>query len=131
MVIVSVLACSEKEDEPPVTGEHVIISSDGYDTIPGDPLIISDLEITGDSLTFTISASGCDGSSWVTKLFASEGVLYSDPPQRQLKVYFDNPELCRAFISRTFSFNISALQIEDGPVYLNIVNAGEQVLYEY
>jgi hypothetical protein len=71
-------------------------------------------------------------NSWILKLVAREEIIYSDPPQRDLKLSFQNNEVCTAVISKEFSFDLTTLEVNGtNKVFLNIVNAGEQISYEY
>lgn len=109
-----------------------IISADLYANAPGDPVAINDIEINGDCLKITFSASGCDGNTWAVKLIDSEGIRESYPAQRNLRLSLENLEICAAFLPRVSTFDISELQIPgDNRVFLNIVNSGDQILYEY
>jgi len=108
------------------------ISANLYANAPSDPVAISDIEISGDCLKITFSASGCDGNTWTVKLIDSEGIMESFPAQRNLRLSLENREICAAFLPRVSTFDISELQIPgDNSVYLNIVNSGDQILYEY
>ncbi|MDR0371394.1 MAG: hypothetical protein LBH80_06035 [Prevotellaceae bacterium] len=88
------------------------------------------MRIEGDSLKFTVTASGCDGNSWIAKLITTGAIEKTSPPQRTFQLSFENPEICRAIICRTFSFNVECLRVENHhQVQLNIV--GNEILYEY
>lgn len=111
---------------------HTSISGNLFANAPNDPLTIIDLEINGNCLKITFSASGCDGNTWEIKLIDSERIIDTHPVQRNLRLSFKNNEECTAFLTQAITFDISDLQIPDNKrVSLNIVNSGDQVLYEY
>jgi len=125
------LDCEEEEEgyEPPLDcTTKVIVDSDKY-VNASDFRNISNLRIEGNCLTFTVNASGCDGSSWIVKLIGSN-VRYSNPPQNILRVHFENNEDCTAVISREFSFNVEPLQMR-GVNRVILWIAGQSILYEY
>ncbi|PZD76815.1 hypothetical protein DNG35_10685 [Mesonia sp. K7] len=129
-------SCSNDDDNgtPPVNNcdFDTIISDDLYANAPSDQLSITDLSILDDCLQITFSASGCDGNSWVVKLIDSGEISDSSPAQRDLRLSLENNEACTAVPSKTYTFDISELQIpNDSEVNLNITNSDDQILYEY
>ncbi|MDR1459883.1 MAG: hypothetical protein LBI60_06685 [Bacteroidales bacterium] len=109
---------------------NVIIDEEEYFNVPEFRDNISNMRIEGDNLKFTITASGCSGSSWIVKLITTGAYEKTLPPQRTLQLSFENREMCAAIVGREFSFNIECLQLKDyNQVQLNI--AGKKILYEY
>jgi len=131
-LLLCLISCEDKKSDHETCENQVIIGNNEYNIVSDDQITISDLVIDENCLKCTISASGCDGNSWIVKLVAREEIIYSDPPQRDLKLSFQNNEVCTAVISKEFSFDITALEVSGtNNVFLNIVNAGEQISYEY
>ena len=125
-------SCSKDKDLDQKTGDNqVIVSTDEYYNTANNQITISALEINDNCLKITVTAGGCDGSTWIVRLICSEEIMYSYPPQRNIKISFQNNEKCRALITKEFSFDITDLQVSDNQIYLNIVNTGNQILYEY
>ena len=58
-------------------------------------------------------------------------VLYSNPPQRNLRLSLKNQEMCDAYIGEKITFDVKNLQVNGNKVLLNITNSGDQILYEY
>ena len=109
---------------------NVIIDEEEYFKVPELRGGISNMRIEDNNLKFTITASGCDGSSWVAKLITTGAIEKSNPPQRTVQLSFENGEACRAIVSKEFSFNIECLQVKGyNKVWLKI--AGNSILYEY
>jgi|GEM_PF-892822 len=109
---------------------NVIIDKDKYFNTPEFRDNISNMKIEGNDLKFTITSSGCDGSTWIVKLITTGAIEKTLPPQRTFQLSFETKELCTAIVSREFTFNIECLQVEDyNQVLLNI--AGNEILYEY
>lgn len=122
----------EAEPESPgICDQNVIINQGQYKNGPADLLTIQSAEISGDCLTIKFGAGGCDGKSWEVKLFDSGEVLYSDPPQRNIRLSLRNKELCEAYLTREISFDLSALQVNGNRLLLNLSNSGTQVAYTY
>lgn len=122
-----------KDDEKdyPFCDQLVLISEKEYLTAPDDHLTIDSLRIDGNCLIINFSSGGCNGDTWELKLIDSGAVMESYPPQRNLRLSLKNEEPCDAWLAREVSFNISALQISGNPVWLNIKNSGNRILYEY
>lgn len=123
-------AC-QKDDALIKCYQQVIVSTVEYNNAPNDPLEINKLEIIDDCLTINFSAGGCNGDSWELKLIASEGALYSQPPQRNVRLSLKNNEACEKYITKEITFNIAELQEDGNQIMLNITNSGEQISYEY
>ncbi len=93
---------------------------------------IQSVEITGDCLEVIIGSGGCSGETWVTELVDANRVAESNPEQRDLRILLKNEELCNAFISKTYSFDLRPIRIVDSnKVLLNLEFWDEQILYEY
>lgn len=131
-IILCLNSCNKDKDTDQTScDEQVIVNNDEYNNTSNDQIEISALQIEDNCVKFTLSASGCDGNTWIVKLIDSDEILYSEPPQRNIKVSFQNNEECVAVISKEFIFDITELQVSGNKVYLNIVNTGDQILYEY
>ena len=108
---------------------NVIICPDEYANTP-EFSNISNLRIEGNDLRFRVADSGCDGSRWVAILIDKGSLTNTNPPQRTLRIYFENNEACDGWVERDFIFNIECLQLLSlNQVILNI--AGQSILYEY
>ena len=110
--------------------QNVIIDAEEYFNVSEFRGNISNIRIEGNDLKFTISANGCDGSSWLVKLITTGAIEKSLPPQRTLQLSFVNNEICEAELGKEYSLNIECLKVEGcRSVLLNI--SGKQILYEY
>lgn len=125
------LGCEEDDKEQANCDQYTVISESEYITASQDNVAITGMEIDGNCLKISFSASGCDGSSWIVKLIDSGDTFYTDPPQRDLILSLENKEECLAVIGKEISFDIESLQVSDGRVILNITNTGDEILYEY
>ena len=111
-------------------GNVLIVSQSVFESVASVPFTIRDVEIQGDVLRITVSASGCDGSSWRANLIASDIIGRSEPPFRGVKLSFENNEDCLAVITKEFTFNIKNLRVEgSNSVRLNI--SGIEIIYRY
>lgn len=126
------VSCDQETDNlSAACDQSVIISNEKYTDAPNDPLTIVSAELNGDCLKINFASGGCSGNSWVVKLIDSGVVLYSNPPQRNLRLSLKNHELCDAYIGKEVTFDVKDLQVSGNKVLLNITNSGDQVLYEY
>ena len=133
LILLGFIACNKEDEVDPVItcDQKVKISEYEFLNAPDDQLVIDTLEINGDCLKITFSSGGCDGESWEIKLIDSASVVYTDPPQRNLRLSLKNEELCDAWITKEITFDISALHLGTNNVILNIVNSGDQITFHY
>ena len=134
LVITSIvlISCSLDDVQNSIScNQDVIISLDEYTNAPNDYLVINNIELNANCLKINFSSSGCSGSSWEVKLIDAENLLYSNPPQRNLRLSLKNEELCEAYITKEITFDISSLQVDGNQVFLNITNTNQQILYKY
>ena len=125
-------SCNDNdENNAPSCDATVIISNAQFNNANSNIFDVNDIEIIGDCLVANISASGCDGETWVVNLIDSENILESSPPQRLIRLTLINQEACLAFITREVSFDITDLQVDGDQVQLNLVNTNDSVLYTY
>lgn len=133
LMVLTILSCSKDDDnENPVNCDFdTLISTEQYANAPSDQLTINSLEINNDCLKISFSSGGCTGDTWELKLIDSEEILESYPPQRNLRLSLKNEELCEAYITKEFTFDISSLQVDGNKVQLNLTNSDKSILYEY
>ena len=127
------LNCSNDDDNQNQTNcdFKTLVDASQYANNTTDQFQLNRLEINDNCLEVDLSASGCDGSTWTIELIDSEAILESSPVQRNLKLTLQNEELCEAFITRVFTFDVSNLQLDGNRVQLNITNSDKSILYEY
>lgn len=132
IISLSFMSCEKKSDTQTLTcDQQVIVSELEYTTAPSDQLSIHSFELNDNCLKIKFGSSGCSGDTWEVKLIDSGVVLYSNPPQRNLRFSLKNQEVCRAYIEKEMTFDVKNLQSGGNKVLLNIVNSGTQILYEY
>lgn len=132
--IVMILSSSQDDDghEIPVSCDlESVISNEKYENTPSDQLTINSLAINDNCLQINFSSSGCDGDTWELELVVSEWILFSIPPQRNLRLSLQNEELCQAVITKELTLDISNLQVNGNEVRLNITNSDESIMYKY
>ncbi len=134
-----VISCSKEEENNTPTvclkNPHSvakIISEKEFNEISTTHYDIKDVKFVKDSLQITIAAGGCGGRTWQVELFSHNSFYAIFPLQRAVKVRLINNELCKAFIHRTFSFDLTPLQIKgQNSVPLNIEGWNKQIIYKY
>lgn len=113
-------------------GNQVIEDSLRYDTISNTSFSLSSVDVTEDCLSFELSASGCDGSTWLVNVVDAQAIAYTNPISKDLKVEFKNNELCTAVFTKQYYFDLHPVQEStDTIINLNIVNGSTSVLYVY
>lgn len=111
----------------------MLIDNTQYQSITDD-VFITDLQLSGDCLTVTISGSGCDASTWELNIIDEDNPNGSNPSMRNVALEFINPEACLAVFTKEFVFDLSSLQTSGNQVVLNFTNSGtatNQITYNY
>ncbi len=131
--LVFILSCNNDDDvQLNQCGATVVVDNSIYQTTASDYYSLVSGEIDGDCLSVNISASGCDGSTWVITLVDSEVIAESMPPQRYLKLMLANNEACLAVFNKEQSFDLTALRISGvNEVLLNIEDFPDPLSYGY
>lgn len=89
-------------------GDQMIFDEELFNQESPSSFSIQNAEIDDDCLMVTLSASGCDGSSWEADLVTDGLETTSVPPSRSIRVDFTNIEVCTAVITRTFQFYLGS-----------------------
>jgi len=133
LIFIGIASCDpcKHEEFPSTCDQQVIISNRLYKTAPSDQLNILSTQLIDGCLKIQFASGGCDGSTWQVKLIDSGDILYSDPPQRNLRLSLDNNELCDAYIGKEITFDVKKLQVSGNEVLLNITNSNTQISYKY
>jgi hypothetical protein len=114
------------------TKSKLLIGEEYFNNFPKDPAKILSASITGDSLTITFGASCCSGNTWIVNLVGNEKVLYSDPPQREVRLSLKNDEFCDAYCTRIVKFDITPARLTGtNRIILNLSGWGSQLIYDY
>lgn len=137
-LMILVFACKEKEtlknnnNYTLECDQFIELNSQAYNNATTNSFNIDSMILNGNCLEVIVSASGCDGSTWSLNLIDAEVVLESYPIQRQAKLVLNNQELCLAYFTKTFTFDLQPLQYNgDDRVVINIDNWQEGILYQY
>ena len=127
--------CEDENDDllPSDCDFTTVIDKSEYDNLESANFTFGNVEIIGDCLTINVGASGCDGNTWQYMLVDSGAIAESSPEQRYLKFQLINNELCLAVFSKTVSFDLSPLQINNttNEVLLNIEGLETPLRYKY
>ena len=135
LVFSLLMGCTEDEGTTlPQTNcnDFARIDSFSYQEAATSPYTINSVTINEDCLIFNFTATGCDGLTWTMQLADSGDVSETDPPQRNVKLFLINNEACLAEVSRTWSFDLSTLQVEgSNQIIINIDDFADSVTYSY
>ena len=127
--------CSEDDGNPVLPtncAALAIIDSTTFQTGATSLYTINSVDIIDDCMSISISASGCDGVSWVMQLIDSGDVQESTPPQRSIKLFLVNNEACLAQISRAQTFDLSTLRVDGADeIILNLDGYDDPITYSY
>ena len=139
MLFLIILSCNSDDENEIIQcidsgncDECTLINNDRYNQVETDNFSIFNIEVVDDCLEIQLGSSGCNGENWKTELISSETILETAIPQRNLRMNLDNPELCEAYITKTISFNLTNLQLENyDEIQLNIVGFPNLFQYNY
>lgn len=136
LLIFFVIGCSSDDDgltSDSICGQEAeIISSEPFDSINTSNYSITDVQLTGDCLEISISASGCDGESWESYFYSVDAFYAVFPRQRVAKLELINNEACLAVIEATKAFDLKPFQLEgQSDVRITISGWDQQLVYEY
>jgi hypothetical protein len=128
-----IIVSCKKDYDNLASGSRLLIGKEYFNEYPDDPIIISNAEIGGDILSITFSASCCSNENWVTNLAGSETVLYSDPPQRQIRLSFKNENpTCDMLCGKTVQFDLTPTKLDNtNTIKLNLSGWTSQLTYNY
>jgi len=118
------------DTNPKTCDENVVVDSDKYLNGPKDYHVIENVSVDGDCLEITFASSGCSGSSWVYELVDADLIMESYPIQRNIRLSLKNTEMCEAFITKTVSFDVSALKAGNEVVILHLDGYDESIRIE-
>lgn len=127
-------SCSSGDEAPVTSGceKSIEIDADDYASAISAPYYTDTIYIEGNCLHFVIGASGCDARSWSARLIDADILLESYPVQRQLRFALENNEACDAFITQTYSFDLSPIQSDNyESIILNIEGLEQSLHYHY
>ena len=109
-----------------------VVDATWYERVTTENYAIDTVEIFGNCLDVTITASGCDSNLWEFTLVDSGAVAESSPEQRYLKLSLKNQGVCSAFFEKRMSFDISTLQLSaSGTIILNLKGFSDTINYTY
>lgn len=109
-----------------------IASTEEFNNTSTTNYSITEVQLDGDCLEFTISSSGCDPDLWEMNLLSTNSFFTVFPLQRAVKLKLINDQACQAVFQKTLAFDLIPYQIDgQNSVPLNIEGWNEQVTYEY
>lgn len=133
--VVTLLAVScTKHAAPPINEqEGVAVLSYTQFLEPGSShFTINKATIVGDNLEIEISGSGCSGMTWKVGLVDSEIIAKSLPIQRYMRVTFENMELCLAYFTRKYTFDLKPIRVQGyNKIHINLNNWDSPLIYSY
>ena len=116
----------------PACGPSVIINDTAFKETSSANYTVLSHSVQGDCLSIEIGGSACNADLWKVELLASEIILESFPPQLSLRFILENEQMCQAYFTKTYSFDVSALRQEGGTeVGLNIEGIEGTIMYSY
>lgn len=133
-LFVLLTACDKNSDDKKTLtcGNLVEINANKYQSDSSSSFHIDTAFINQNCLTITIGASGCSGSSWQTALYDAGVVMESYPIQRNIRFVLKNEELCLAYFTKTYTFDLQpTLQGTENKISFNLEGWNNALLYEY
>lgn len=81
---------------------------------------ILNAEIDDDCLEITFGASGCDGESWEVQLVSDFPLVAGSTGGANLSLKLTNPEVCAAYFTKTYSFDLSDIHGDNLTTMFNL-----------
>ncbi|MEM1257609.1 MAG: hypothetical protein AAGC45_02960 [Bacteroidota bacterium] len=134
LLLTSITTSCNSDDNDPISEVCDflgVVDDNQINTVNPQTYVIQSVEVTGSCLQVELSSGGCDGNSWEVRLFGSSEVEASLPPKREIGIRLDNSELCEAFITKTYSFELTPFQVGGESIILILQDWEAQILYEY
>lgn len=112
-------------------GDEIVINSQLYDVIKGDPVMIDNAEIIAGCLQIDFTRSGgCENLE--TSVYDSGVIEGTDPPQRFLRLVDRSNDPCEALVSEKDGFSLELLKIPGHDhILLNIEGWAEPINFYY
>ena len=105
--LVLITSCSTNNgDDKDVCGDEVIIDEQLFLQDSPSDFVISYAEIVNNCISIEIQSSGCDAHTWQTDLITDGLETNSIPPARLLRLKLTNNEVCAAWITMVFNFDL-------------------------
>ena len=101
----SLVGCKGDDDMLSLCGDEIIINKSQFNN-RDTTLSISNMSIIDNCLSITIGYSGCDNGHAID-LVSSGDVAESLPVQIGVGLKDNNPELCLAFFTETYQFDLT------------------------
>jgi hypothetical protein len=99
---------------------NVIIDGDLFELPSPSPYTVVNAEISDDCLEITIGSSGCDGNSWEVDLISNYPITNDFTIGADLSLKLVNLELCEAYITSAYSFNLSEISDDNLNAVFNL-----------
>jgi hypothetical protein len=110
----------------------VIVNEQVFNAIPTNNYSISNVVLTGNCLTITISSSGCSADSWIMKLFSVNAFYTVFPMQRVAKIELINNQDCAAIFQKTVTFDLTPFKITgQNSVQISLSGWNQPIVYQY
>ena len=124
------LSCTSNDDIN-LKCEPVTINEASFTNAHADDFDFVDIGVNGDCMEITIRYGGGCGTIQ-PKLIDAGIVMYSNPPQRNIKLAFQDNDPCEAVMSKILYYDIRPIRVDGtSTIHLNVVGWPEPVLYEY
>lgn len=133
LLVAGFISCQQSGEQLLVENcdKGLIVNENLYNNPQSSAFTITNAVLQNNCLELTITASGCDGETWVTNLITSGGIADSNPQQAFLKLSFTNKEVCTAVVTQKVSFDISALTTSAvKKLVLNLAGWNKPLVYE-
>ncbi|PKO97528.1 MAG: hypothetical protein CVU12_00660 [Bacteroidetes bacterium HGW-Bacteroidetes-7] len=127
------ISCT-KQAAPPVEEQEgvAVLSYTRFLEQGSSHYVINKASVSGDNLEIEISASGCSGMTWKVGLVDSEIIAKSLPIQRYMRVTFENMELCLAYFTKKYTFDLKPIRVQGyNKIHINLNNWHSPLIYSY
>lgn len=124
--------CTHPNNSTTNCDKEILVNESTYVQLSTGVYTITNVQISGNCLSITLSASGCNPDNWIMNLVASEVLVETLQNQWNTKLVLVNNEVCTAVFQKTQTFNISSLQVPNqNQVQINVQGWNTPLMYQY
>lgn len=130
-ISILLLASCDKSELEKACSLLAIVDNEQFANAPNDPFGFESVTIDGDCLEVTYSyGGGCE--EVVMKLIGREGIMKSDPPQRNIRMSLDDIDNCEALITTSRNYDLTPFRESGGnEIILRLDGWDESINYKY
>ena len=134
ILLIFTSCCSDEKSKVIVScGQNgVVLPETQYDAAESSYYVITNVALSGNCLSVTVGASGCNPDNFVFNLFSTNTFYEIFPLQRRAKIQLVSNQACAAYFEKTVVFDLTPFQLSgQNNLTINLKNWDEPINYQY